>query len=80
MVHGDLFKDNVLFRRDFTPKDTTDKQQSEKNYQLSGLIDFYFAGTDVLCYDLAVTLNDWAISTDNKTFGSFKKNYCSFNR
>ena len=75
MVHGDLFKDNVLFRKDFTQKDTTDKQQSTKKYQLSGLIDFYFAGTDVLCYDLAVALNDWAISTDDITFGSFKKNY-----
>jgi homoserine kinase type II len=75
MVHGDLFKDNALFRKDFTQKDTTDKQQSTKKYQLSGLIDFYFAGTDVLCYDLAVALNDWAISTDEVTFGSFKKNF-----
>ena len=75
MVHGDLFKDNVLFRRDFTRESTGDKQHSGKKYQLSGLIDFYFAGTDVLCYDLAVTLNDWAISTDDKTFGNFKKKY-----
>ena len=72
MVHGDLFKDNVLFRKDFTQKDTTDNN-SHKKYQLSGLIDFYFAGTDVLCYDLAVTLNDWAISTDDVTFGTSKK-------
>ena len=75
MVHGDLFKDNVLFRKDFMHKDTKAKQQSTKKDQLSGLIDFYFAGTDVLCYDLAVPLNDWAISTDEKTFGNFKKNY-----
>ena len=34
---------------------------------------FLFCGIDVLCYDLAVTLNDWAISTDDVTFGSFKK-------
>ena len=75
MVHGDLFKDNVLFREDFTQKDTRDNRNSAKKYQLSGLIDFYFAGTDVLCYDLAVTLNDWAISTDEETFGNFKKSY-----
>ncbi|GIR48012.1 MAG: hypothetical protein CM15mP58_01090 [Burkholderiaceae bacterium] len=66
------FKDNVLFRKDFTQKRQETTKVSKK-YQLSGLIDFYFAGTDVLCYDLAVTLNDWAISK-TKTFGT-SKNY-----
>jgi len=75
MVHGDLFKDNVLFRENFAQKKTGDNRKSAKKYQLTGLIDFYFAGTDVLCYDLAVTLNDWAISTNDETFGNFKKNY-----
>ena len=40
MIHGDLFKDNVLFRKDSSYKESGDKQQSAKKYQLSGLIDF----------------------------------------
>ena len=41
MVHGDLFKDNVLFRKDFTQKNTTDQQQSTEKYQLSGFCLLY---------------------------------------
>jgi homoserine kinase type II len=47
-IHADLFQDNVFFL------DGT----------LSGLIDFYFAATDILAYDLAVCLNAWCFEAD----------------
>lgn len=48
-VHADLFRDNVMFDG---PADAP---------ALTGFFDFYFAGTDTWLFDLAVTLNDWAI-------------------
>ena len=46
-IHGDLFRDNVMFHA--TPQGDT----------LSGFFDFYFAGTDAFVFDVAVCLNDW---------------------
>lgn len=48
-VHADLFRDNALF--DGLPG----------RERLCGVFDFYFAGVDSFCFDLAVAINDWCI-------------------
>ena len=48
-VHADLFRDNVMF------------EGTAEQPVLTGFFDFYFAGVDSWLFDLAVTLNDWAI-------------------
>ena len=47
-IHADLFPDNVFFL----------------GGELSGLIDFFFACTDILAYDLAICLGAWCFETD----------------
>jgi homoserine kinase type II len=49
VIHADLFPDNVFFLGE----------------KLSGLIDFYFACTDTLAFDVAVCLNAWCFEPDH---------------
>ncbi|HEY2255931.1 MAG TPA: homoserine kinase [Variovorax sp.] len=51
-VHADLFRDNVMF-------DTSGADAGVP--RLTGVFDFYFAGSDTWLFDIAVCLNDWAI-------------------
>lgn len=54
-IHGDLFRDNVLFAPPGDPK------AADARPVLGGVFDFYFAGVDSWLFDIAVALNDWCI-------------------
>ncbi len=54
VIHADLFPDNVLIRGD----------------DVGGLIDFYFACTEVRAWDVAVTHAAWCFSNDGSEYQS----------
>ncbi len=50
MIHGDIFRDNVLFNE----------------HALTGVLDFHHASTGFWLFDLAVIANDWCTDTNGR--------------
>lgn len=63
-IHADYFIDNVLM---------------DDDGQVTGVIDYYYACTDILAYDVAVSLNAWGFTpggqVDQAMIGSFLSGY-----
>ena len=54
VIHADLFPDNVLMRGD----------------SVGGIIDFYFACTEIRAWDVAVTHAAWSFDNDGRNFNA----------
>ncbi len=68
-IHGDLFRDNVMFDSGAGVDDSGDARGDARDDashdELTGLFDFYFAAVDTYLFDIAVCLNDWCIDLES---------------
>ncbi len=56
-IHGDLFPDNVFFKKDKTGGN-----------KISAAIDFYFSATEFVLFDLAIIINSWCFDRQHKFY------------
>lgn len=68
IIHGDLFRDNVLV----------------SNGAVTALIDFFSAGAGYLLLDLAIVVNDWCFdeqgSLNRDNYEALVNSYCAFRK